>query len=82
LGKVLVLASSLHAFNNFIDENGLNRNHFRYISNPTDIRGSKGVVLAIGEYWLNKNYNSDFYLHLRTSQQAGLLSIIKGIYND
>lgn len=75
-----ILAENYRIFRRFIEEHNLNVGHFAYIQTSDNIRGHRGVILAIGRWWINDAYNSDFHYDLEQRARTGQVSVVKGIW--
>lgn len=76
---VPVLAESHTEFIRFIKEMNLNRGHFAYITKDQGLRGYRGLVLTVGNWWSNANYDSDFHHYLEVMARHGQVSVVKGL---
>ena len=77
INKTLIVAKNRDAYEDFLEQNGLNPVHFRYVENIRFLVDYKGLVLMTGKWWQNETYNGAFYEELRRLEQVGKLSIIK-----
>lgn len=74
-----ILVQDYIEFKRFIRENNLNIGHFAYVVNQDTIRGHRGLIMAVGRWWLNKNYDADFHRLLEGYARMGIVSVVKGI---
>lgn len=74
-----ILAENYSEFRKFIRTNNLNVGHFAYVTNYENIRGQRGLIMAVGRWWRNKNYTSDFHEYLLQLARMGVVSVVKGI---
>lgn len=76
-----VLAENYRIFRRFITENNLNVGHFAYVITSDNLRGQRGTVLAVGRWWKNDAYTSDFQYVLEQYARSGQVSVVKGLWN-
>lgn len=77
-----ILAEDYNEFKKFIWDNNLNIGHFAYITSQNTIRGQRGLIIAVGRWWRNKSYTSDFHDYLEQMARIGVISVVKGIGMD
>lgn len=84
MSRVPVMAESQHAFKQYIEEHKLNRGHFDYISGEGSIRGRRGVILTVGKWWRNPNFqrNEDFAQILNGMVNTGCISLIPAVWES
>lgn len=72
-----VLAENRSVFQSYLQYNKLNPQHFAYINRSETIRGYSGVILTVGRWWRNDNYEmQSFRDYVNTLVNRGVISII------
>lgn len=80
--KTPVLAQDMHSYQKFLESKGLDPKHFKYVYLEESIRGVRGLVLAVGDYWRNPAYTAKFHEYLKCQVKAGHVSVLKGLPRD
>lgn len=75
--QVYVLAESGQEFREYRNKNKLNRRHFEYLYNSEHMRGYRGVIIGLGNWWMNPKYRSrSFYENLTMAVSIGDISYV------
>ena len=70
-----VFAPNRNYYNEFLKMTNQNKNFFKYVSSEQDLRGVRGQVLIIGDYFINRKYTVGLFHYLNHLINQGLVEV-------